>query len=209
MKDENNILNQLKRREKPAVPVDFFDRFSDELMLRIETESGILGQLKKAEKPTVPEGFFDTLLPDVTTDEAAFSVADLKKSPLPSLPANYFEEFSDQLMETIHPEEKKKGRIIPMRLISAVVAVAAVFTLIFTVVDFGNEPQEDSHSVAPLAEVEEEEQYDDYLAYLDEAEIIDFIVESNIELENTTDEIQYEDYSEFSGEDLEEYYLEL
>ncbi len=75
----------------------------------------------------------------------------------------------------------------------------------FVVVDFNKE--QDIPEV--IAEVEsEEEVFDTYLTYLDEEEIIDFIVDNDINVEDSTSSIEVEDYFDYSEDDIEDYYLD-
>ena len=59
MDDKKNILDELKKRQKPSVPEGFFESFSDGLMKRIE-EDNVLDDVHSTTKPEVPEGFFDS-----------------------------------------------------------------------------------------------------------------------------------------------------
>ncbi|MCB9222647.1 MAG: hypothetical protein H6582_00610 [Crocinitomicaceae bacterium] len=59
MENNKDILDGLKKSQKPEVPHGYFENFSDELMAKIaEKESG-LDQFNKVSKPTVPDQFFE------------------------------------------------------------------------------------------------------------------------------------------------------
>jgi len=214
MKDKKDILSDWQLRDKPQVPSGFFDHFADNLMERIESESGILGQLKKSKKPGVPDGFFDNLLSGIEADanqkqEETYLVDQLNKRSLPEVPTNYFEQFENAILEKVQNMEDrsaKRGRVISLRLITTITSIAAAIAIIFSIVDFSaNDPQK---GAAPIVE-EANEMADNYLAYMDEDELIDYIIEYDIEIDDTTDLIEYEDYDDFSGEDIEDYYLDL
>lgn len=172
MKEEKDILNNLKRTEKPSVPAGFFDSFSDKLMSKIEEDS-FLEILPRQNKPTVPEDFF--------------------------------ESFSDKLIKEIKPEIKvtKKSKIIPLRIFLAVASVAAVFTFIVLT----TKQNEEQILVETVVEELADEDYDDYLAYLDESTIVDFIVENDLNIEEESD-IDESIYSEIESE-LDDYYYGL
>lgn len=214
MKDKKDILSDWQLRDKPQVPGGFFDHFADNLMERIESESGILGQLKKSKKPSVPDGFFDNLLSAIETDsdqkqEETHLVDQLSKRTLPEVPTNYFEQFENDILEKVQNMgngSAKRGRIISLRLITTVTSIAAAIAIIFSIVDFS--PNDPKNSSGPIVE-EANEMADNYLAYMDEDELIDYIIEYDIEIDDTTDLFEYDDYDDFSEEDIEDYYLDL
>jgi len=213
--DENkDILSNWKKRRRPVIPNGFFDRFIEELMQRIESESGVLSQLQKTEKPDVPEGFFDKLLDGITSESNGFELDELKKKELATLPTNYFENSAETIMTLVseeeHSETNKGGRIVPLRIATAIAAIAAVIAVVFMVVDFksrgdhfaGNEYPDLTDTIT----ITTEENFDTYLTYLDESEIIDYIIENDIEIEDTLD--QYDEYLDYSEDDLDEFYLD-
>ena len=209
MENEKNILSDWRRRKRPSIPNGFFDQFVDDLMQRIEDESSVLGQLRKSEKPEVPENFFESILSSLDVDNDEFSIETLKKNKKPALPINYFSDSENQILEIIKGKKQdsnKRGRIIPLRLIATIGSIAAAIAIIFTIINFS----EDTNSDIAVVEVESsEDTYDAYLAYLDEDEIVDFIIENDIEIEDSTNTVQYEDYSDFSEEDIEDFYLDI
>ncbi len=208
MKEEKDIFDQFKRRKKPSLPKGFFDSFFDNLMEEIALSSNILDQLKKSDKPKLPDDYFVDFLPEIEIDEQETLIG-LTKTEKPIVPEGFFENFEANLTIQLKKEEPidkvKKGRIIPLKYWAPIVSIAAIFALIFLTVDFSEEP------VPPVVVDIIENSIDEaYYAYLGEDDIIDFIVENNVDLSDTdTITIQYEDYSEFSEEDIEDYYLEL
>jgi hypothetical protein len=207
MEEKNDILSDWKLRSKPPIPVGFFDQFLIDLMNRINEESGFLGQLKKSKKPELPAGYFDTLPLSFESEPTSFSLDNLEKTDLPKLPPNYFEDFESKIMAAVDQDKKgsvKRTRIIPMRVLAVITSVAAAILLIVSIIDFTTDPE----LVIPVAETEEDV-YDTYLTYLDESDIIDYIIDNDIDLEDTTDQIQDEDYFDYSEADIEDYYLEL
>tara|TARA_B100000809_G_C14792458_1_gene407157 strand:+ start:48 stop:566 length:519 start_codon:yes stop_codon:yes gene_type:complete len=172
MKEDKDILNNLKRTEKPSVPNGFFDSFSDQLMTNIN-DSTFLESLQKENKPEVPNGFF--------------------------------ESFSNNLIKEIESEIKpvKKAKIIPLRIMLAVTSVAAVITFVVLVTNQNKQPI----IVETVTEEFADEDYDAYLAYLDESSIVDFIIENNLSIDDYS-EIDESIYSEIEGE-LDNYYYDL
>ena len=57
MSKENEILNQLKKAERPSVPNGYFDEFASNLKLDAD-DTSFLEALPKSKKPDVPEEFF-------------------------------------------------------------------------------------------------------------------------------------------------------
>ena len=100
MKEEKDILNNLKRADKPSVPEGFFNSFSDKLISKIEEEDSFLENLPKRKSPEVPDGFFT------------------------SFSENILQELEPEV------KEGKKAKVIPLRIFLAVASVAAVFTFI-------------------------------------------------------------------------------
>lgn len=211
MIEKNTILSSLPLRTKPNVPDGFFEQFSADLMLKIEEETGFLGQLTKSKKPDLPDGYFDQLVNPIFSTESSFNLDELSKRNLPPIPAGYFDRFNSDLLEKIKKEQKndsgRKGRIIPLRIIAAIGAVAASIAVIFSVV---NSMYSNKQIDAGLVETQTEETlYDTYLTYLDEDEIIDYIIENDIEISDADDPLNDDDYLDYSAEDVEEFYLEL
>jgi len=58
MEDNKNILNQLNRTEKPEVPNNYFEEFSQKIVSRVNNSS-FLEQFPKTTKPNVPDDFFN------------------------------------------------------------------------------------------------------------------------------------------------------
>ncbi len=219
MENKKDILNGLKKSQRPTVPDGFYDQFWSDLMERIQNESGILGQLKKTEKPGVPQDFFANLTSSIVAEEPTFVVDELQKREKPTLPANYFDQNTERIMAAVKAEgkdQKKGGKVINMRLVTIISAVAAAILIIFTVINFSGPTKENGMAndttpkdSIPQEVISTEDDYDDYLAYLDEDEIIDYIIENDIEIEDSTEIVEYEDYLDFSEEDIEDYYFDL
>ena len=175
MKENNNILDSLKKRNKPEVPQGFFENFSENLAANLSEQSG-LEDVTKANKSEVPEGFF--------------------------------ENFSSDLMNKIEAQEKKPSKIISFRFIGYAVAIAASLLILFTVLPKDEVSLSDNTSDVKVETVDEFTD-EDYLAFIDEDEMIDFIIENeDIEIDESSDE-EAEDVFYLLEEDLEELYLEL
>lgn len=205
MENKNDILSTLKLRQKLELPVGFFANFADNLMDEIEVENGILGQLKKAEKPSLPAGFFD----DFEIEQPTLNT--LIKAEKPAVPNGFFETFEAKIGRATEQKTFKKGRILPMSALLWVGSVAALFIAFFTVYQFWGTPtQLENNSSTLIAATVNETSFDTYSTYLQEDDIIDFIVDNEIEItESRTVEISEETYDLFSEEDLEDFYLEL
>ncbi|MGV6861586.1 MAG: hypothetical protein ACWA41_07425 [Putridiphycobacter sp.] len=173
MKQENQILNQLKKTPKPEVPIDFFDSFSEDILSKIDDKK--LDFLSKSEKPKVPDNFFET--------------------------------FPQKLKGEI--EKPKKGKVITLRNTLFFTSIAASIALLVNLF-VSNPIQINESSSDEIVEIEtvSVEGDDLYLAYLNEHEIVDYIIENNIDVD--------EDTTTFNNEDdifeeveylIEDYYL--
>lgn len=175
----------------------------------MEEKYNILDNLKKSAKPEIPEGFFDNFHSKMSgLIEGETSDIQFQKSSKPEVPKDFFANFSADLMNKIETEETTTQipeRVWPMKLIGFVSAVAAC-ALIFFMIQPDNEVE--IAEVTVESEQVEEEQVESYLAFLDEDEIVDFLLENeDIEItDELTDDEEDEYY--FLEEDIEELYLE-
>lgn len=184
MEDKKDIFDEFGKRKKPSVPEGFFDSFSDKLMDKISEEESPLASITKSDKPEVPVGFFENFADKVSTEI--------------------------QKQESV---EDKPSRIISLKVMGFVTAVAACLLVMFAIL-----PSDDEPVVATIDEVEElDEQMnlaetvtdDEYLAFLDGDDVIDFIIENeDIEIEDDASSEEDEDVFYYLEEDLEEYYLD-
>ena len=172
----------------------------------MKEEKDILNNLPRTEKPSVPNGFFDSFSDKLMAkiEEESF-LEKLPKQNKPVVPEGFFETFSDKLMKDIEPEIKavKKTRIIPLRIMFAAASVAAVLTFVVLTT------KQNDQSIIAETVVEElaEEDYDEYLAYLDESSMVDFIVDNDLDIDDES-EIDEAIYSEIESE-LDDYYYGL
>ena len=154
----------------------------------MEEKFDIFDSLKKTEKPTVPEGFFEKFsnnLPSMIEDDT--DIQGLNKSEKNAVPTGFFDNFSDQLMDKINeqenhsPDENNSG-IFTLRRLAIVVAVAACFAMIINVLP--DDSDRELTSEIAFDDINGNEQVDElYLAFLDEDEMIDFLIENeDIEL---------------------------
>lgn len=207
MCNSTSILDPLKRGKKPDIPADFFDLFFDTLMAEIEVESGILGQLTKRDRPTLPAGYFDQKFDFIEGQEKAPLLSTLVPSSKPILPASFFDQFPELILEATAPQkeaDKQSSRIIPLWLTTSISAVAAALAIFFLIrgVNTG--------AVETIAESETDQEatYAAYLSYLDEDEIIDYMLEYDIDLQSTETELDEQLYEDYSIEDIEDFYAE-
>lgn len=215
MGTNKDILTKLKKRQKPEVPAGFFDQFVDDLMDEIQPNQTVLDGLIKSKKPDVPAGYFSQVLAplkDVTSEKREDApLATLVKSKRPDIPANFFDHFKEEIMAKLKPDQSG-GRIISLSLLYTVGSVAAILAIIFLTINFNNNTnitREVTNSSSTIDTLVEEVIYDDYLASMDENELIDYVVENNITVENKSTSYQYDNYIDYSEDELLDYYLDL
>ncbi len=206
MNESANILNQLKKREKPAVPNGFFDFFFDTLKDEIDSNSGPLGQLTKSEPPSLPLNYFSRTLDFIDDLDETYTLFEISPHKKPTVSPHLFSDFPIKIDEISGNErvvEKKSTRIIPLWIIGGISSIAAALALFFVIqsVNTGTIEQ-------PVVKVESEESFDAYLTYLNEDEIIDYIIETDMEMESINEELNDQSYDNYSVQDIEEYYLE-
>ncbi|MBD3638774.1 MAG: hypothetical protein HUJ25_15580 [Crocinitomicaceae bacterium] len=199
MKEKKNILDHLKKRQKPDVPKDFFENFSDDLMAKIEEEESGLKNFQKTTKPDVP--------------------------------AEFFENFAQNITQKVsNSEETNKPRVIRLKVIGFVTAVAACLLVFFLIKPDNTTPTADNTQDQNNTENAEPISDEVLMAFVDENDIVDFILEEEIDLsenqvevnldENTEDknasggtnsdldELDQDDIYQYLEEDLDNIYLE-
>lgn len=182
MKKDNNILNQLNKNNQPNVPEGFFDNFADDLMSKIESDKSILDTINKTEKPKVPTSFFD--------------------------------DFADNLPV----ENKKKARVISLKTITIVSSIAASLLLIFMLSWESNTNQQlaSEENNTQIDSTIEDSSYqihtdEDYLAYLTEDDIVEYIIENKVDIDED-DIYSFDEDDEMFDEldsELDDYIYEL
>ncbi len=200
MEEKNEILNLLKLREKPTVPENFFSEFEEKLLRKINSTPFTLEQLRKNKKPFLQEGYFDTFEPELENKD--FEINDLKKSKIPYLPLSYFITREEHLVNA--PKIKKFRRIKWWSLAGSVAAAIVIF---FSVINDQTSPDSTNNN-AISATVIDENINETLLTLLDEEDIIDFIILNDVAIEDTS-AIDENEFSDYSTEEIEEYYLEL
>jgi hypothetical protein len=192
----------------------------------MEEKFDIFDSLKKTEKPTVPEGFFTSFSDKLSAKIGDIANVDgINKSQKAEVPAGFFDNFSDQLMEKINEQETTteapKTKTFSLRTFGIVAAVAACALLVFNLTPKDEAPNvvvDNTVDTEVFEETEDESIDEAYLAFLDEDEMIEFLIENDdIELgedEEVADtEINEELYTDddlyyLLGEDIEDYYLD-
>jgi hypothetical protein len=177
----------------------------------MEEKFNILDSLKKTAKPEVPANFFNAF-----SDELSAKIANeelsLNKKEMPAVPEGFFESFSDNLMETIAAEEsanlvppkESRTKVIILRILGTI-AAAACLLLAFNLID----KEDEIIQTVQVAASTEEEAEDAYLAYLDEDEMINFLIENeDIALEDNELDLEDEDIFYFLDDDIEDYYYD-
>ena len=94
----------------------------NDILDELQEISSVLADIKLAEvKPEIPSGYFEQLVDAIwlqVKDEPNFSVlSGLDKNQSLGIPAQYFENFSDVLMQKIEQQEQEieQGKIIPIK----------------------------------------------------------------------------------------------
>jgi len=165
-----------------------------------------LDDWNKRAKPSVPNDFFNSFSDKLMSKiEADSFLESLPKNEKPTIPDGFFENFGDNLIKDIKPV--KKSKVITLKRIMAFTAAAAAILLIFTI-NFNKEAEQIAEVVIENTEdTTSEEHFDEYLAYLDESSIVDFIVENDVSI---SDDLELDEsiYDEIESE-LDSYYYEL
>jgi len=208
MEDFYNLPNWIRKSAKPVVPDDFFTRFPDNLMSVIDGETDDLSALKSLSKPQVPQGFFDSfpdkIMARIAEEDQSLHefplLAQLKLAPKPNVPAGYFNSFSAHISSP-----QKKSRIISMPIWYSLAGAAAVILLFFLIYNPSQPVVADDQQTASS---KTEAHHDEFLTYLDDDEIIDYIVEHDIALEGDHNSDEHAAIYEFAGDDVEEYYFD-
>ena len=171
----------------------------------------ILDQLKKRKKPEVPEGFFTRFSENIihlTNEENSF-IEDLATSQKPDVPDGFFDSFPDKMLKKVKEEKPERGRIIPLGVWATLTSAAAVLAVVLWINQGNNDTNELSENTATEEYSLQDEDYDAYLTYVDEGEIIDFMIENDVSIEDDGTTSYEDDVYDYLGDDLEELYLEL
>lgn len=180
MEEKKDILNNLKKSAKPDIPKDFFVDFSSNLMKKIDQNQDN-----------------DSLLDQI------------HKTSKPEIPIDFFNEFSKSIVNHVKEPKKKRSRIIKISSWSTVISVAAILAVLVWInkdeegemlADTGTESINDSMN---------DEDYFAYLSYVDENEIVDFMIDNEVEYEVEESNEGIDEVYDYLGDDLEELYLEL
>ena len=163
MEANKDILDNLKKGQKPEVPKDFFENFYDELMAKIAEEESGLANFQKTTKPDVPAEFFSNFAQNIT------GLSEDKQQTSTEQPI----------------EQAKPTRIINLKIVGVIATAAACLLVMFQIVrNNTNEPTDCcDEPVAETASITDE----DLLAFLDEDDIIDYMVDEEIELTSDVD----------------------
>lgn len=217
MEEQNNIPDWVRKTDKPSVPDGFFETFIKRLLKVIaasETENSTEFGAKMS-KPSVPDGFFETfsdkLMAKIQSEEEAgvdlteanTFMSQFKLREKPSVPVGYFDSFAD----TVQQKPAARGRIISLRVMMTITSAAAIFLLFMLVYNPNNNPS--TLEGTDVTAQNETENYDEYLAYLDEDEIIDYIIENDVELDGYEASEEEEALYDIVGDDIEELYLDF
>jgi hypothetical protein len=200
MEERNDILNLLKLSAKPAVPENFFSTFEEKIVAEITTSPFTLTQLRKNHQPALPEGYFDSFEPEI--ENKNFEISDLQKSKTPDLPLSYFNSNEDQL---INVTKIKKFRKITWWSLAG--SAAAAIIIFFSVIN-DQTSSETATNNSISAAVSQENINETLLTLLDEEDLIEFIILNDVAIEDTST-IDENEFSDYSTEEIEEYYLEL
>ncbi len=209
MEEHFDIFSKLIKRRKPDLPENFFENFQRNLVSNLSNENDLDHlALQKNKAAEVPADFFKNFHSNLQAEiesESVFSDLKLKKTNKPTVPANFENEFIDSLMKKIR-QKNPKGRILKITFWSTAAAVAAGLTLLFTL---NTEPT--NKQPVGLTEINseftDEESLDTYVAYLDEDELVDYIIENDIDMGQA--ESESDDVYDYDSGDIEDIYLDL
>ncbi len=174
----------------------------------MEKDKDILNQLKKTKKPNVPNDFFEQFTTKIMSEvkEEKSILNSIKKQEQPKVPAGFFDEFSDNLKLN----NNRKSKIITLKYLTIITAIAASFLLIF-ILNFNSSTKTTEHHPNLLNDESTNYQEDEYLSYLDEDDLVEFIIENDININNNiyfNDENQDDLFDELETE-LDDYIYEL
>jgi hypothetical protein len=209
MEEHFDIFSKLIKRRKPDLPENFFENFHSNLNSNLSNQNELDQlDLAKNKMPEVPADFFKNFHTNLQAEiesEALFSDLKLKKTKKPTLPANFESDFRESLMKKIH-QKKSRGRILKITFWSTAAAVAAGLTLLLTLNTEPTNNQPDGLTEIN-SEFTDEESLDTYVAYLDEDELVDYIIENDIDMGQA--ESESDDVYDYVSGDIEDIYLDL
>jgi len=166
----------------------------------VKEDKNILNNLNRTEKPAVANRFFDSFSDGLIKKlEEETLLTSLSKNTKPEAPNDFFDKFADEIIAKI--QSKNKFKIIPLRIFIAVASVAAVFAILILT---NRDGQNQTNAIVNNSIVNSADENDDYLAYIDESILVDFIVENDIDIEEGN-AINESVYSELDNE-LDDYY---
>lgn len=209
MNKNQDILNQLKKRQKPELEAGFFELFLERLMVLVAGPNAgsktVDLSAEKRKKPTVPEGFFDDFSSNLMGKIEELEREEVNESSIldqlqlrskPAVPEGYFDKFTVST-----PAKPSKGRVIQMRYVAAIASVAAMFALIFLLHD----PNSSQAKIAGVNVTKESNvhSYDEYLTYMNEGDIINYMIDNNIDFEDEEEETEEEELFDFYGTDFD------
>ena len=172
MEEDKDILNHLKKASKPDVPEGFFENFYDELMAKIAEQESSLNNFQKTTKPDVPTGFFEKFSQEMHQQTS-------EQKPTAQVKAAH----EDALVGN------RSVRIINLKRIGIITAVAACLLVVFLILPpKTNETAKNETESTQLPVEEAALSHEDLYTYVDEHDIIDYILEEDIELVGTTNE---------------------
>ena len=191
--DENSRNNDFE--SKKDLPNDFFEKFQNKLADSLDGFE-------------IPEYL----------DESALDF--LVKTKKPEVPMGYFEKSKRSILEQV--EEEKVVQFRPRRLLFVASSIAAILIIGLLVFPFLNNNQVEPNNEVVIAEettVTEEDEMDEYLAFIDESTLYDFYLEETdsedeaeeVEIVEEDPEITEEEDAilDYIGEDFEDIYFDL
>ncbi len=209
MEEHFDIFSKLIKRRKPDLPENFFQNFHGNLCTNLFNQDELDNlAIQKNKAPEVPADFFKNFHANLQAEidsETVFADLTLKKTNKPTVPPNFENEFKDSLMKNIR-QKKSTGRILKITFWSTAAAVAAGLTLLFTLNTEPTNNQPDRLTEIN-SELTDEESLDTYVAYLDEDELVDYIIENDIDMGQA--ESESDDVYDYVSGDIEDIYLDL
>ncbi len=211
MEQSYTTLDLLKLSPRPGLDVDFFADFPERLLAKVEDSAPSFDGPIKSNRPKVPAGFFDsfadTLLSKINSPVDSESerhtgtlLDSLSISRKPNVPDEFF---TSAYNLEIHPI--RKSRVISMtRWMSG--CAAAILLLFFLVYKPSSDLPVQTNASASSARSEAEQE--EFLTYLDEDEITEYIIENDVDFSEYGDNETQNTLYDFAGDEIEEYYFD-
>lgn len=200
MESKNNILNQLKLKSKPSVPKGFFENFKKNLQSKIDFNLN-----DNDDQFEIPKNFFSEFRADLDaaiTNEKTFISLGIVKSHKPKIDENFKAHFKTAILSKTTKQKSKSKIIYLVSVLST--AAAAVILLLLNLYNQESSDKSLTQTINTIS-IEDTKKIDSYVAYVDESMVIDYILEEDIDIQETYDDAVLD----YLTEDAEDFYIDL